>query len=427
MPGNHGTLYDSHQGVVMLFGIAHGEPLAIPTRRRSPRSATPRRSAARTDALARHDAGRPALLGAGTQARSHLAAMGNVRRLRRVACGAHAAHASTSHARTRARRGASRSRWRAGPGRRAQTPTWSAPRRAREPILEGVARARHHVNASARSSRPAASSTPRRPPARFFTDCRESCLNESGTSGTPAPRARSPTFTCSANGRRVPRKSPGGCRADDITVYESLGIGSRTSRRRTTSTRARSTPAAETWLEWGGPPGSRMTARGPARAPSATREAGSSPRAASRASRCARRCSASAGAVEPETWLKLETLQPIGSFRSAAPASAMGRSADELARASTRERRQHGQGVVELMTLARRSGRGLRDLPMAFALGARCRSHLKRKGKAMTDHKIGTAQSGRPRRDRTGQARGGARGQNAEISAGAWSCPGFGR
>ena len=29
MPGNHGTGYDSHQGVVMLFGVQHGEPLAI--------------------------------------------------------------------------------------------------------------------------------------------------------------------------------------------------------------------------------------------------------------------------------------------------------------------------------------------------------------------------------------------------------------
>src|SRR5882672_7247547 len=29
MPGNHGTAYDSHQGVVMLFGVTRGEPLAI--------------------------------------------------------------------------------------------------------------------------------------------------------------------------------------------------------------------------------------------------------------------------------------------------------------------------------------------------------------------------------------------------------------
>ena len=29
VPGNHGSDYDSHQGVVMLFGVEHGEPLAV--------------------------------------------------------------------------------------------------------------------------------------------------------------------------------------------------------------------------------------------------------------------------------------------------------------------------------------------------------------------------------------------------------------
>src|SRR5262245_54027004 len=29
MHGNHGTGFDSHQGIVMLFGLVHGEPLAI--------------------------------------------------------------------------------------------------------------------------------------------------------------------------------------------------------------------------------------------------------------------------------------------------------------------------------------------------------------------------------------------------------------
>ncbi len=47
MPGNHGTGYDSHQGVVMLFGVQHGEPLAMmdasaitAVRTRSPRLRT---------------------------------------------------------------------------------------------------------------------------------------------------------------------------------------------------------------------------------------------------------------------------------------------------------------------------------------------------------------------------------------------------
>ena len=73
MPGNHGTPYDSHQGVVMLFGVEHGEPLAILDATRDHRDPHRRRvSGAATDALAREDAGDLALLGSGAQARTHL-------------------------------------------------------------------------------------------------------------------------------------------------------------------------------------------------------------------------------------------------------------------------------------------------------------------------------------------------------------------
>src|SRR5207249_2590952 len=84
MPGNHGTAYDSHQGVVMLFGVTHGEPLAILDATAITAIRTAAASAAATQVLAREDAGDLALLGSGAQARSHLAAMQAVRTLRRV-------------------------------------------------------------------------------------------------------------------------------------------------------------------------------------------------------------------------------------------------------------------------------------------------------------------------------------------------------
>src|SRR5262245_44491908 len=84
MHGNHGTGFDSHQGVVMLFGLVHGEPLAILDASAITAIRTAAASAAATDALAREDAGDLALIGSGTQARSHLAAMAVVRPLRRV-------------------------------------------------------------------------------------------------------------------------------------------------------------------------------------------------------------------------------------------------------------------------------------------------------------------------------------------------------
>jgi len=84
MPGNHGTPYESHQGVVMLFGLVHGEPLAIMDATAITAIRTAAASAAATDALAREDAGDLALIGSGTQGRTHLAAMSTVRRLPRV-------------------------------------------------------------------------------------------------------------------------------------------------------------------------------------------------------------------------------------------------------------------------------------------------------------------------------------------------------
>src|SRR4029450_7761480 len=84
MPGNHGTPYDSHQGVVMLFGVEHGEPLAILDASAITAIRTAAASAAATDAFARSDAGDLALIGSRVQARSHLAAMKAVRPLRRV-------------------------------------------------------------------------------------------------------------------------------------------------------------------------------------------------------------------------------------------------------------------------------------------------------------------------------------------------------
>ena len=79
MPGNRGTSYESHQGVVILFGVAHGEPLAILDATAITTIRTAAASAAATDVLARADAADLALIGCGTQARSHLIAMATVR------------------------------------------------------------------------------------------------------------------------------------------------------------------------------------------------------------------------------------------------------------------------------------------------------------------------------------------------------------
>ncbi len=79
MPGNEGTPYDSHQGVVMLFEMEHGRPVAIVDASAITAIRTAAASGLATRLLAREDASRLAILGSGVQARSHLDAMRAVR------------------------------------------------------------------------------------------------------------------------------------------------------------------------------------------------------------------------------------------------------------------------------------------------------------------------------------------------------------
>ena len=83
-PGNHGTGYDSHQGVVLLFDSQHGQLRAILDGTSITAIRTAAASGVATRLLSREDAGDLALIGAGTQARTHLQAMMSVRKIRRV-------------------------------------------------------------------------------------------------------------------------------------------------------------------------------------------------------------------------------------------------------------------------------------------------------------------------------------------------------
>ena len=83
-PGNHAVGRETHLGVVMLFDLAHGEPIAIIDASSITAIRTAAVSGVATRALAREDAGDLAILGSGVQAVSHLAAMRAVRTLRRI-------------------------------------------------------------------------------------------------------------------------------------------------------------------------------------------------------------------------------------------------------------------------------------------------------------------------------------------------------
>lgn len=84
-PGNFAKGLQSHQGVIALFDPAGGAPVAIVHAGEITAIRTAAASAAATDALARGDATRLAILGYGEQAEAHIHAISAVRPLTRIA------------------------------------------------------------------------------------------------------------------------------------------------------------------------------------------------------------------------------------------------------------------------------------------------------------------------------------------------------
>ena len=83
-PGNEGTELDTHQGAVLLFEAERGRLLAMMDATSITAIRTAAVSGVATRLLAREDAGDLAILGSGTQARTHLEAMRTAREIRRV-------------------------------------------------------------------------------------------------------------------------------------------------------------------------------------------------------------------------------------------------------------------------------------------------------------------------------------------------------
>src|SRR6185312_12109191 len=84
IPRNKPPQHSSHLGLVLLFEVEHGQPVAMLDAAEVTAIRTAAASGLATRLLARPDASSLAILGAGEQASSHLAAMLAVRKLRRV-------------------------------------------------------------------------------------------------------------------------------------------------------------------------------------------------------------------------------------------------------------------------------------------------------------------------------------------------------
>jgi len=257
MPGNDGTAYESHQGVVLLFGVIHGEPLAMLDATAITAIRTAAASAAATDALARRAAGDLALLGCGTQGRTHLTAMAAVRQLRRVRVWSR----TRANAERFAREASAPTNLKIEVMATAEEAVRGADlictvTAAREPVLRGAwLSPGAHVNAAGAcfaTHRELDTDAVRR--ARFYTDSRESCLNESGDFRIARGEgAISDEHLLGELGEVLNGKTQGRLSEQDVTVYESLGIAIEDlAAAHAIHQRALATGRGD-WVEWSGP------------------------------------------------------------------------------------------------------------------------------------------------------------------------------
>ncbi|HTE51097.1 MAG TPA: ornithine cyclodeaminase family protein [Kofleriaceae bacterium] len=228
-PGNFGSEIDSHQGAVLLFEGERGRLAAVIDASEVTAIRTAAVSGLATRLLAREEAGDLALLGTGVQARSHLAAMAAVRRLRRVRvwsrdlarASAFAGRAAAEHPGCEISAAASAREAVSGADLVCTTTA------SNTPVLEGAwLAAGAHVNAvgaclpTARELDGAAVAR-----ARTFVDRRESALNEAGdlllarAEGAIGDDHIAGEIGELVIGAREGRRSP-----DEITLFKSLGL-----------------------------------------------------------------------------------------------------------------------------------------------------------------------------------------------------------
>ncbi len=225
---NHGTEFDSHQGVVLLFDTTHGNLLAMIDASSVTAIRTAAVSGVATRLLAREDASDLSIIGSGIQADTHLEAMllarsiGRVRVWSRTPANARAfaERAGRRHGVTVERASSARE---AVDGADIVCTVTSS----REPVLEGAWLAPGaHVNAvgsSTATARELDSAAIAR--ASLFVDRRESALNEAGDFLLArADGAVDDTHIRGEIGELLIGGAKGRRTRDEVTVFKSLGL-----------------------------------------------------------------------------------------------------------------------------------------------------------------------------------------------------------
>lgn len=228
-PGNHQRGLDSHQGAVLSLDPDTGQVQAILEAGSVTAIRTAAVSAVATDLLANPDADDLALLGAGVQARSHLAAIAAVRRLRRIRVWSRSPERARALAREAAASG--------GPAVEAVVEAADAVREAGiictvtaspTPVLHGPwVSPGAHINAvGAHTPETRELDTDAVTRARIFVDARESALREAGELLIPIKERRLRTTDLQAElGDVIAGLAPGRLSSEEVTLFKSLGLG----------------------------------------------------------------------------------------------------------------------------------------------------------------------------------------------------------
>jgi ornithine cyclodeaminase len=227
-PGNASRGLDTHQGAVLLFEADTGRLSAVMDGATITAIRTAAVSGVATDVLARVDAAELAVLGAGVQARTHLEAIGAVRRIKRARI--------WSRNQQRAQQLADQEQDKLGFSVVAVGSAEAAVQNADiiatvtaspEPILQrGWLKEGVHINAvgsSIPSTRELDSAT--MAGARLFVDRRESALNEAGDLLIPMREgAVTADHIVAELGDVIVGKNPGRRSPDELTLFKSLGL-----------------------------------------------------------------------------------------------------------------------------------------------------------------------------------------------------------
>ena len=227
-PSNYGTEYDTHQGIVVLFDTEQGLLRAIVDGTAVTAIRTAAVSGVATRLLARPDAGDLAIIGAGTQARTHLAAMLCVRDVHRVRVFSLPLEGAQQFAERESKRHNIRVEVMDSAAEAvAGADIICTVTAAKEPVLLGdwIAPGAHVNAVGAFTPTTRELDTAAVVKSRLYVDRRESTLNEAGEFLIPKSEGViGDDHIAGELGEVLTDQAPGRQSPDDITLFKSLGI-----------------------------------------------------------------------------------------------------------------------------------------------------------------------------------------------------------